>query len=364
MALPSSGPLSIDDIRTELGSSSGSLRTLSAAAGKSTPDAISEFYGYSSFTPDDGKYVVTVGYYGNWLSTDYGLTYASINVGSTNTMGACAISGDGQIIGVCDISVGTGRLSTNGGSTWGVYPTIASANYRAMAFSENGEYQVIGGQNRIYVLSNYGSTQVYNSAIRCEAVAISTTGQYIAFGQYSGRIYLSTNYGSTFTDISSNAPGGMASANWDCLVMSNDGQFILAVPLQSGYHIRTTNAGATWDNPLGILPNTQHEMAGTGDGQYIIYGDPNTGTSGERIFYSSNYGVSFNSVRPFPGFGGHSVASSYSGNVMVARFFKNYDAGKIAVSNNFGASWTQVKTFSGTNIPASNDVIAISRSTQ
>ena len=44
MALPSSGPLSIDDIRTELGSSSGSLRTLSAAAGKSTPDAISEFY--------------------------------------------------------------------------------------------------------------------------------------------------------------------------------------------------------------------------------------------------------------------------------------------------------------------------------
>jgi len=50
MALPSSGPLSIDNIRTELSSSSGSLRTLSSAAGKSTPDAISEFYGYSSFS--------------------------------------------------------------------------------------------------------------------------------------------------------------------------------------------------------------------------------------------------------------------------------------------------------------------------
>ena len=46
MALPGPGnPLSISQIRTELGSSSGSLRTLSAAAGKSTPDAISEFYG-------------------------------------------------------------------------------------------------------------------------------------------------------------------------------------------------------------------------------------------------------------------------------------------------------------------------------
>jgi len=50
MALQSSGEISIGDIRTEIGSSSGSLRTLSSAAGKSTPDAMSEFYGYSHVT--------------------------------------------------------------------------------------------------------------------------------------------------------------------------------------------------------------------------------------------------------------------------------------------------------------------------
>ena len=50
MALPSSGEISIGDIRTEIGSSSGSLRTLSSAAGKSIPDAISEFHGYSHVT--------------------------------------------------------------------------------------------------------------------------------------------------------------------------------------------------------------------------------------------------------------------------------------------------------------------------
>jgi len=50
MALPSSGEISIGDIKTEIGSSSGSLRTLSSAAGKSTPDAISEFHGYSHVT--------------------------------------------------------------------------------------------------------------------------------------------------------------------------------------------------------------------------------------------------------------------------------------------------------------------------
>ena len=48
MALQSSGAISVGQIRTELGSASGSIRTLSAAAGKSTPDAMSEFYGYSA----------------------------------------------------------------------------------------------------------------------------------------------------------------------------------------------------------------------------------------------------------------------------------------------------------------------------
>ena len=46
MALPESGPIRMSQIKTELGSSSNSLRNYSAAAGKSAPDAMSEFYGY------------------------------------------------------------------------------------------------------------------------------------------------------------------------------------------------------------------------------------------------------------------------------------------------------------------------------
>jgi hypothetical protein len=52
MALPSSGPLSISQIRNEEVNVGGlpstySLRQLSSQAGKSVPDSISEFYGYS-----------------------------------------------------------------------------------------------------------------------------------------------------------------------------------------------------------------------------------------------------------------------------------------------------------------------------
>jgi hypothetical protein len=52
MALQTSGPISISNIKAELGSASNSLRALSSAAGFSTPDAMSEFYGYSSFGPE------------------------------------------------------------------------------------------------------------------------------------------------------------------------------------------------------------------------------------------------------------------------------------------------------------------------
>lgn len=50
MALQGSGAISISQIRTEMASTSYSLRTLSSAAGKSAPDSFSEFYGYSRCT--------------------------------------------------------------------------------------------------------------------------------------------------------------------------------------------------------------------------------------------------------------------------------------------------------------------------
>jgi len=51
MALQSSGQISISDIKTELGNTSGSLTTLSVAAGKAAPHGMKEFYGYSASQP-------------------------------------------------------------------------------------------------------------------------------------------------------------------------------------------------------------------------------------------------------------------------------------------------------------------------
>jgi hypothetical protein len=47
MALPSSGPLSLNQIGSAIGTSTpNSLRSMSSTVGFSTPDAVSEFYGF------------------------------------------------------------------------------------------------------------------------------------------------------------------------------------------------------------------------------------------------------------------------------------------------------------------------------
>jgi hypothetical protein len=51
MALQSSGPISLGEIQAEMQIGSYSLRANSSAAGFSTPDSMSEFYGYNRYVP-------------------------------------------------------------------------------------------------------------------------------------------------------------------------------------------------------------------------------------------------------------------------------------------------------------------------
>lgn len=81
MALPGPGnPLSINQIRNELSTSNGSLRALSAQAGFSTPDAISEFYGY---TPPASCTNVSLGF----NRTNYNTACSNYNFGILTGVG-------------------------------------------------------------------------------------------------------------------------------------------------------------------------------------------------------------------------------------------------------------------------------------
>jgi hypothetical protein len=128
MALQSSGPISINDIRNELGTSDGSLRALSATAGFGTPDGMNEFYGYSfapAFVYMDMPYGGQT-YDGCYMSMD---SYAYFE--STGP--------SGQYIG-----------------PWGDY-----ISYNTEGFG--GTFLTYGGQSAVYVRANSTVTIVNSS---------------------------------------------------------------------------------------------------------------------------------------------------------------------------------------------------------
>lgn len=116
MALPTSGPLSISQIRNEEVNVGGmpstySLRQLSSQAGKGTPDSISEFYGYSAVS------IVTSG--------------LILNMDASNSS---SYPGSGNIW--YDIS-GNGRVATLNGYGGGSTPTYSSLGGGSILFNRS-----------------------------------------------------------------------------------------------------------------------------------------------------------------------------------------------------------------------------------
>jgi hypothetical protein len=134
MALPGSGAISISQIRANLNTSNGSLRFLSARAGKTTPDSMSEFRGYQ-YPPAYITYSQNVGSlydgccmvmdsYGQWEGTDVGGYYIGPFGGGGN---------EGYNVYNSERGTNIGTFLTDGGNGWGY--VIGDSTVTVTAFS-------------------------------------------------------------------------------------------------------------------------------------------------------------------------------------------------------------------------------------
>jgi hypothetical protein len=180
MALPSSGPLSISQIRTELNTGTNSLRSLSSLAGKGTPDSISEFYGYQlppayiTYSQNTGQLYdgcsMSMDSYGQWEGTDVGGYYIGPWGGGGNA---------GYNVYNSERGFNAGTFLTFGGNGWG-YVMGRSTVYVA-AFS-NG-YGACPCQP-IYSFINLNGVRVANTNTTCD-----WTGIYYNFVAQPGTTY-------------------------------------------------------------------------------------------------------------------------------------------------------------------------------
>lgn len=194
-----------------------------------------------------------------YISQDFGSSWSSDKSSGINGGGAWSISGTptGSNIVFAQARTGNGVvLSTNSGTSFSIFsPNPASSGF--------GKCIKIGmtGSTRYMVYAGYTSdlTQIYNGSswvtppspyrtnasalftgngfVYQSAIGMSSSGKLITICNYStNKLYYSTDYGSTWTDITDSS--SYTSDSLYGAVVSRNGKYIL-VAGSSGYYVRT-----------------------------------------------------------------------------------------------------------------------------
>jgi hypothetical protein len=194
-----------------------------------------------------------------------------------------------------------------------------------------------------YLSTNYGYsfTQISTASVPTTAYyhcsAISSTGQYMILGNSSVAtttyIYLSSNYGATFSSVTM-----PASDYWLSAGISSTGQYMIVVSTGSNrvYISNNYGAAASWSQiSTASIPSTNAFYAGavSSTGQYMLAG----ANASSPLYLSTNYGVSWTASSLTSSTGFWNCKISDSGQYMMATGFGGYSY----YSTNYGSTWIQ-----------------------
>ena len=257
---------------------------------------------------------------------------------------------DGSINnGVFDVKFPISSVAVN--RTTGQYQVVASAKVGS-GFLDNL-------QGYLYVSNNYGNSFVKVGGQQStlvgywSSVAISDSGQYIVAGEQYGKLVFSSDYGSTFTDITSNVPScdypnPLAISN---VSISGDGAYIIVCifPSQcSSYSTTTrsylsTNFGASFALAVDEVEDNYFVSEINSDGSLMVISS-NTG-----IFKSTNNGASWTSVYFGPYASKRGISMTSSGAVI------GLIGTDIYTSTNSGSSFSTFTASANRGIAVFND---------
>lgn len=261
--------------------------------------------------------------------------------------------------------------STNGGFSFAYYTALPYSPgvyvYTALAASSTGQYVIAGSNltNTVYVSNDYGdsfSTVSLSGASPFTSffigdIDMSESGQYIAIsgknssGESAGQVTVavSSNYGVSFSVYTNNYLGGNGTRT--SVAVSGDGSCMSYVAFNSStgnsWRYYSTNYGSTFTSGGVSSSSLFTDIAMSNTGQYQMLVNYGTNPSaGGQIYVSNNYGSGF-SVRSIIGIPSGTGYLKYcgmnsSGSVMYATGDGNPSAAEaVALSTDFGGSFVQ-----------------------
>lgn len=231
------------------------------------------------------------------------------------------------------------------GSNYITKKTSASnQTFRSAALSSDGRYQIVGVNDAggsaagyIYVSNDYGNTwtpRITDTPRAWRGVAISADGKYQTACNYIGNIYVSNDYGNTWTAKES-------TRYWATVAMSSDGKYQTAAggaysggPTTNYTTIYVSNDyGNTWVSKQSLSVWLSVTMSSDGKYQYAV-----TSLSGFGSFYkSSDYGNTWTSISSNLGpLAFNSISTSADGRFVIAC---RVGTTGVYISNDYGNTW-------------------------
>jgi hypothetical protein len=286
---------------TQLSTSYGQYWTTS-------PGGLSTNNGGFTAVSADGKYMLLSLYPGGlYISSNYGKNFI-LNAGiSTNpTYYGCCVSENGQYMGVAGNSYT--YISSNSGASWTLNPPgISTPNNYAISMSGSGKYVLSatqsGSATALALSVNYGvsfsSTNSSVTSSNWNQVYVSYSGKYMTACIGTGSVYLSSDFGLTWTTTPGS--GLQASANYRGVAISGNELYMVACVVSGSVYLSSSSSSYWLSQNIQLTQNwiktpgtglpgaaNYYTCAMSGTGQYIA-----TGITGGSLYLSSNYGVNW-----------------------------------------------------------------------
>lgn len=245
------------------------------------------------------------------------------------TWSAVASDTTGQYLVACAAYDGI-YLTTDGGLSWTASSVTVTTDFYWVSVASSSDGSIVAASalddGYVIVSSDYGSTWNQNSGEgEWISVAISGSGSLIAAAEYYGGIYLSIDYGVTWSITAAPEP-----LYWTSVSMSSESSYMLGTCVD-GYVYTSTDSGSDWSEVSGTPYGTKWKSSAVSEtGQYMLALGAEIG-----IYYSLDYGTSW-AISNAPSAPEWSyITSSSSGELGAAVSYSGF----VYVTSTYGMQW-------------------------
>jgi Secretion system C-terminal sorting domain len=220
----------------------------------------------------------------------------------------------------------------------------------------------VGGYSDVYLSTNTGVTWLSIGApVQHYVVTLTGIGSNLFAGTEGSGIYISADYGATWTPVDNGLADGSGSGV-SALTVSGSNLFVATAGNYSGTHgddvYLSTDNGASWNPAESGLPTQNNKIiaifALVVNGSNIFAGTD--GTLGATVYRSTNNGANWFGVDS-------NVASNYGGVRCLAasgsNVFAGTDIGDVLLSTDNGSSWAAIDSGLGFRNSGSSEASAL-----